>query len=221
MRDLSDIAKHISSLCPGTWDRQYIRSKILSDPLYEGVYQQLKKRGFPLIDIGCGLGILGLYLRERGWTLPIVGFDYDSRKIEEGKKLITSGGYKNIVLIQGDARVDLPAHVGDVTILDILQFFETEEQEKLLRLAAKKVCPGGKLIIRSGLHEKNLRFFLTWLADVLNKCTFWMKSAPKNYPTAEFFQTVLTNEGFQVEIKPFWGNTPFNNYLIVGIRSED
>ena len=96
-----------------------------------------------------------------------------------------------------------------------------EEQEKLLRLAAKKVCPGGKLIIRSGLHEKNFRFFLTWLADVLNKCTFWMKSAPKNYPTSEFFKTVLANEGFQVEIKPFWGKTPFNNYLIVAIRSED
>ena len=173
------------------------------------------------MDIGCGLSILGLYLRERGCAIPIVGFDYDSRKIEEGKKLISSGGYENIELIQGDARVDLPAHVGDVTILDILQFFKTDQQEVLLRLAAKKVCPGGKLIIRSGINEKNFRFFLTWLGDVLAKCIFWMKAGPTLYPTAEFLQTILVDEGLTVEITPYWGKTPFNNYLIVATRKED
>lgn len=215
MSDPATIAKRISSLCPGRWNRQYTRSKILSDPLYGGVYQELKDSTNPLLDIGCGLGIHALYLRECDWNNPVVGFDYDERKIEEGLQLIKDGGYKNITMSQGDARVDLPEHHGDVTILDILQFFDYDQQENLLRIAAKKVCTGGKLIIRSGLKGKNLRFFITWLGDMVAKCTFWMKAAPTHYPTAEFFQTVLEDEGFEVEVRPFWGKTPFNNYLIV------
>ncbi|MBT8043598.1 MAG: methyltransferase domain-containing protein [Verrucomicrobiae bacterium] len=215
------IANRISSLCPGTWNQHYVKSKILSDPLYGGVYSVLKDSKNPLLDIGCGLGIHALYLRERGWQQPVVGFDYDSRKIEQGKELLTKGGYKDITMSQGDARVDLPEHHGDVTILDILQFFDHQQQEQLLRIAAQKVCPGGKLIIRSGLKEKNLRFFVTWLGDMLAKCTFWMKAAPTHYPTAGFFRSVLEDEGFSVEIRPFWGKTPFNNYMIVATCRRD
>ena len=221
MRDKKRIASHIASFCPFRGDRCYTKIKILSDPLYEGVYQELENRNNALLDVGCGLGILALYLRERGWLAPCVGFDYDQRKIEDGKKIIALGIYQNIQLIHGDARVDLPPHQGDVTILDILQFFEPTEQEKFLRTAAKKVCPGGKLILRSGLRQKNLRFFLTWLGDVFAKVTFWMKAAPTHYPTAQFFHTVLEDEGFALEIRPFWGKTPFNNYLIVATRMKD
>ncbi len=221
MRDKEGIAKHIASLCPVRSDQWYARIKILTDPLYGGVCRELQASGNPLLDIGCGLGILALYLRERGWDAPCVGIDYDKRKIDEGNKLIAFGGYKDIKLIQGDARIDLPEHHGDVAILDILQFFDPDQQEELLRAAAKKVRPGGKLIIRSGLRKKSLRFFVTWLGDIFAKVTFWMKAAPTHYPTGGFFRTVLEDEGFTVEIRPLWGKTPFNNYLIVASRMKD
>lgn len=220
MKSVSQIAKHISSLCSGQWDKRYTRSKLSTDPLYEGVFKELEHRDNPLLDIGCGIGLLGLYLRERGWRSPITGFDYDCRKIESGLKLLEHGGYEGIKLSQGDARVNLPTHHGDVTILDILQFFEPEQQQLLLAVAATKVSADGKLIIRSGLKESNLRFFITWLGDMVAKCTFWMKAAPKHYPSAEFFQQALEELGFSVEVRPFWGNTPFNNYLIVAQRQE-
>ena len=35
-----------------------------------------------VIDIGCGVGILALYLRQRGFRAPIVGIDHDARKID-------------------------------------------------------------------------------------------------------------------------------------------
>jgi len=218
VRDPLEIAQHISSLCTGKWNTHYTRSKLKSDPLYEGVYNELETRSEPLLDIGCGMGILALYLRERGWSAPVVGFDYDTKKILDGKALIDRGGYQDIALSQGDARVDLPDHQGDVTILDILQFFELEEQKKLLRIAGQKVAPGGKLIIRSGIKDNNLRFFITWLGDLLAKVTFWMKAAPTHYPTAGLFKDTLEAAGFTVTIKPFWGNTPFNNYLIVATK---
>ena len=56
---------------------------------------------------------------------------------------------------------------------------------------------------------------------MLAKATFWMKAAPTHYPTAELFEKVLGDEGFKVEVSPFWGKTPFNNYLIVSTRRAD
>ncbi|MGJ8672633.1 class I SAM-dependent methyltransferase [Rubritalea sp.] len=220
MRNLSEIAKHISSLCTKRWDKHYTHSKIKTDPLYEGVYSELDQRNYGLLDIGCGIGLLAFYLRERGLDTPVLGIDFDDRKIETGKQLIQRGSYANISLSQGDARTSLPEHQGDVTILDILQFLESKDQSQLLNDAAQRVRSNGKLIIRSGLKENNVRFFVTWLADLFAKITFWMKAAPKHYPTAEFFHEHLEKKGFTVDIKPFWGNTPFNNYLIVATRQE-
>lgn len=220
MTDHIEIARRISSFCPGLWLPRYTRCKIKTDPLYGGIYEELQGRRLPLLDIGCGLGILAMYLRERGWENPVNGIDYDASKIEAGKTILLKGGYSGISLSQGDARTGLPEHQGDVTLLDILQFFDVEEQVTLLKTAAARVAPGGKLIIRSGLLEKNTRFLTTWIGDIFARCTFWMRAAPIHYPTAEFFRDTLKAEGFEVEVRPFWGNTPFNNYLIVAKRLE-
>lgn len=220
MTDTPQIARRISSLCSGLWLPRYTSCKIKTDPLYGGIHAELEKSKLPLLDIGCGLGILAMYLRERGWENTVTGVDYDESKIVEGKNMLAKGGYQSISLSQGDARTGLPEHQGDVTILDIMQFFDAAGQRSLLKAAASRVAPGGKLIIRSGLLEKSTRFFITWVGDMFAKCTFWMRAAPVRYPSRGFFREALEAEGFEVEIRPFWGNTPFNNYLIVAKRPE-
>ena len=220
MSEDAAIAKKISSLCSGKWMTSYTKTKLKTDPLYDGVFVELEDNCHPLLDIGCGMGILAMYLRERGWENPATGFDYDLSKIKDGLIMLKEGSYPEITLTQGDARTELPDFQGNVTILDIMQFFEEDEQILLLKEAGQRVAPGGKLIIRSGLQEKNMRFFVTWIGDVFAKCTFWMKAAPIHYPTSDFFRKTLEAEGFEVEIRPFWGNTPFNNFMILATRGK-
>ncbi len=220
MTERHRIARRIASLCDGFMVKRYTRGKLLTDPLYEGVHRELEGSAHPLLDIGCGMGILAMYLRERKWNNPVAGFDYDRTKITDGKAMLEKSEYAMIALKEGDARTSLPDHLGDVTILDILQFFDPTEQRALLQLASARVAPGGRLIIRSGLLDRNVRFAITWLVDLFAKATFWMKAAPVHYPTREFFQEVLESEGFQVEIKPLWGITPFNNFMILAKRPE-
>jgi 2-polyprenyl-3-methyl-5-hydroxy-6-metoxy-1,4-benzoquinol methylase len=218
MSESARIASHISSLCGSLWLRHYISSKLQTDPLYDGVFRELETSPLPLLDIGCGLGLLAMYLRERGWTNTFTGFDYDVTKIKSGRELLASGSYADITLSHGDARQSLPNHCGDVAILDILQFFDDSDKTTLLESAAARVAPGGALVIRSGLYEKSLRFYVTLAGDILAKCTFWMKAAPVHYPTAAFFRSMLEKQGLEVDIRPFWGRTPFNNYLILARR---
>lgn len=220
MSESSRIAGRISSYCGGLWLPHYTSCKLRTDPLYDGVYHELKGSGLPLLDIGCGLGILAMYLRERGWRNAVRGFDFDASKIKGGRIMLTSGVYEGISLSQGDARRGLPEHSGNVAILDMLQFFDDVEKATLLKSAAARVAPGGMLIVRSCLFEKNLRFYTTLIGDMFAKLTFWMKAAPIHYATAEFFLSALEAEGLEVEIRPFWGKTPFNNYLILAKRPE-
>ena len=85
-------------------------------------------------------------------------------------------------------------------------------------MAASRVAPGGKLIIRSGLRDSSWRYRITVVGDWLAKLTFWMKAAPVCYPDRELFESVLGSAGLKVRVEPLWGGTPFNNHLIAAER---
>jgi len=208
----------IASLCDARWDHFYTKAKLGSDPVYSAVSREVHSSPLPLLDIGCGIGLLAHYLRACGQDAPVTGFDYDQRKITAAARMATKAGRRDLSFASGDARTGLPEFSGHVVILDILQFFTEPEQDALLTTAASRVAPGGKLIIRSGLRDESWRFRITVLGDYLAKFTFWMKAAPTRYPEAEQFQRVLNAAGLNVRIEPMWGGTPFNNYLIVGER---
>ena len=210
----ADLAKKLAAPFPGTWDRTYVASKVKTDPLYGAVYEELRTSELPLLDLGCGLGLLAFYLRERGLDFPIRGLDYDSRKIISADKVAAALAHQNLAFSTHDARSGLPDHSGNVSILDILQFFTPAEQETLLNLAAARVAPGGKLVIRSGLRDDSRRFKITVFCDYIAKASFWMKAAPTHYPTADDFTRILSPHG-KVRVEPLWGKTPFNNHLIV------
>lgn len=210
--------RKIAALFPGHWDGNYVASKLRTDPLYTALTENLRGSDLPLLDLGCGLGLLAFFLRAEGIDVPIHGLDYDPRKINSARRAAVSSNLQGLEFSHHDARTGLPEHQGNVSILDILQFFTPDEQEALLKLAASRVAPGGKLVIRSGLRDTSWRFKVTVLGDLLAKATFWMKAAPTHYPVADDFKTILGPYG-TVEVSPLWGKTPFNNHLIVLTRS--
>lgn len=212
------VLKRIALLSPKRHERFYTVAKLRSDPVYAAVTRELAGSLLPVLDIGCGIGLLALYLRESGFAPAIAGFDYDVRKITCAQALVTRGGYSGLSYMTGDARTGLPDFSGNVVILDILQFFTLEEQTALLQEAASRVAQGGKLIIRSCLRDDSLRFRITVAGDWLAKVTHWMKEGPVCYPDRALFESVLDAAGLRVRVQPLWGGTPFNNHLIVAER---
>jgi SAM-dependent methyltransferase len=209
----------LAAMFPRRWDRSYVASKLRTDPLYGGVFPCLEGSELPLLDLGCGLGLLAFYLRKRGFHPPIVALDYDQRKIAQACRVAATHHVPGLSFHHHDARLGLPAHSGNVTILDLLQFFGPDDLRILLREAAHRVAPGGALVIRSGLRDRSLRFRLTVAGDLLARATRWMKSAPVHYPAREDFEEILAPFG-ALSISPLWGRTPFNNYLLVLRRSS-
>lgn len=192
----------------------YTKAKLRMDPLYPAVYRALAGRLLPLLDLGCGMGVNAFYLRQRGFTPAILGIDYDRRKIEVAERV--GGAYPAVCFRVGDAR-ELPADfAGDVTILDILQFFEPGERRGILEQAAQRAARvGGRVIIRNTIRDNSRRFAISQTGDWFAKLTFWMKDPPISYPTLDELATPFREAGFGEQTRPCWGQTRFNNYLLV------
>ena len=190
--------------------RGYVRWKVSSDPAYAGVLEALRGHHEPLIDIGCGVGLLAFFVREHGYDAPIIGIDFDDRKIDLARKAATN--YRGIDFIRGDARDALPpGH--NVVLLDILHYFDPASQQIILRNAARAVPPGGVAVIRQGIRDRSWRYRMSAAVDAFGRAIRWMRAENLIYPTRE--EVLTPFEGFDVDVQPLWGKTPYNNYLFV------
>src|SRR5256714_8378201 len=79
------------------WLRHYVRGKLRSDRIYSAAYDLLDSSAEPILDVGCGVGLLAFYLRERGCPQFVLGLDVDARKIRYGAE-IAAGQYSDIDL---------------------------------------------------------------------------------------------------------------------------
>jgi Methylase of polypeptide chain release factors len=70
----------------------YARGKLALDPAYPAVARELASSPRPLLDIGCGMGLLAAWLRAHGHRAPIVGMDVDDRKIRIARDLLGAEG---------------------------------------------------------------------------------------------------------------------------------
>ncbi len=215
---MSDI-RNLAARFPGTYARNYVWCKLATDPLYDAVFTALADTDAPLLDIGCGLGLCSFYLRERGCKFAMRGLDFDAKKIKTATEVAVHYA-PDLVFETTDARAGLPTHSGSVTILDILQYMDADAQAALLREAAARISPHGKLIIRTGIEAPGWRFQLTKLADWFAVCCFWMKSKPIRFPRAESLTATLESCGLHGTIRPLWGRTPFNNWLAIFERTN-
>ena len=197
------------------WDYFYTRAKLRSDPLYPGVSDALRGTQAPLLDLGCGLGLLAHTLRADGLDLPYRGVDIDGRKIAQAREAAARAGLQDVAFDAVDLARERPVHSGSVAILDVLQYLAPDAQDALLDAAIGMLAPGGRLVIRTGLDDGGGRARFTHLADLFGRCVGWMYSAPRRYPRADALRTRLEAAGLRSEFTPLYGDTPFNNWRIV------
>jgi SAM-dependent methyltransferase len=198
------------------WLRAYVFGKLRYDPAYATVAEYLSLRTHALLDIGCGLGLLGQYLRACGHHNDYLGVDVDAKKIAAAQCAA-----RELWPALAFAAVEagrLPAFRGDVVMLDILHYMPRDAQRALLREAASCVADDGLLILRNVLREANWRFHMTRIEEVWLGLSGWMRTPVGHYPDADDITGPLRASGFALSITPLWGRTPFNSHLIVAAR---
>jgi SAM-dependent methyltransferase len=195
------------------WLRSYVGKKLRTDPIFPAAFELLRASSQPLLDLGCGVGLLAFYLRERDFVEPIIGFDRDSRKISRAR-VVAERIYPELSFIEQDVREPIAA-LGNVVLFDLLHYLSPNEQMTLLERLAAQVMPGGMLIVRDSPRDGNMRFRLTYLAERFAQVIAWNIRVPLHFPTRDKVCAAFAEKDFSCRVTPLWGRTPFNNHLFI------
>jgi O-methyltransferase involved in polyketide biosynthesis len=103
-------------------------------------------------------------------------------------------------------------------LIDVLHYLERDDQQTLLREAAARVAPGAALIVRSVLRDRGWRFRATVAEEFLLHAARWMRSPARHYPSREEIEGPLRAAGLDADMRPLWGSTPFNSFVVVARR---
>ena len=193
----------------------YARTKLRSDPLYPGVCEALRGTRAPLLDLGCGLGLLAHAIAQDGIGLRYFGVDNDARKIQGARRAAARAGLADAGFETLDLAGSLPPHRGSVAMLDVLQFFDPPRQREVVDAMAGMLEPGARLVIRTGLDDGSRSARITRTTDHLARLVGWMNAAPRHYPETGMLRARFDAAGLHSTFAPLAGDTPFNNWLIV------
>jgi 2-polyprenyl-3-methyl-5-hydroxy-6-metoxy-1,4-benzoquinol methylase len=192
----------------------YAKAKMIHDPAYAFCAKMLKNRSKPILDVGCGAGVLVAFLRENKIYSSIHGLDPDSGKISLAQQKIATR-YSDCQFTVGRAE-NLPDFSGDVVALDILHYFEPDMQRLVLQGLLSKVSPqDGVLILRTTLKSPHWRYFATNLEEGFIRASSWISGGAWNFPTREELLHEVARAGFRSLLLPMWGNTPFHSFLLI------
>jgi SAM-dependent methyltransferase len=204
-----------SSFLPDRYFQVYTLCKLATDPLYPAICAQFEGHDQPLLDLGCGIGLLLQCLRAVGNPISYVGIDSDSAKIAAARLAAGKRGIRDADFELADLVDELPAHHGSLALLDILQYLERSSRERLLLQVARRLSPTGKAVMRIGIDDGSWRAHVARSADRLGHSLRWMRSSFRSQPTREELMRCFADAGLSARFSPLWGKTPFTNYLVV------
>ncbi|MEP6959809.1 MAG: class I SAM-dependent methyltransferase, partial [Nitrospirota bacterium] len=93
--------------------------------MYEAVFERLRGSSLPILDLGCGIGILPYYLRQRGLQSPMIGVDWDAGRIALAQQ--AAQAYHQLSFLHQDARTPIQFQ-GHVVMLDLLHYINDDDQ---------------------------------------------------------------------------------------------
>lgn len=149
-----------------------------------------------------------MYLRARGFTSAIRGIDHDERKVAVARAVMPDADFR-----VADARTAGESG-GTIVLLDLLHYFAAEEQAAILASAAKNATT---IIIRDAVADGSWRHRVTYAQEMFSRAVRWLRAERLRFPRRD--EVTRHFAGFDAEVIPLYGRTPFNNYLFVFRRS--
>lgn len=200
----------------GRGEYYFARGKLSGDPATAAL-ASMGPLG-AVLDLGCGRGQLGVLLLELGLADRVRGLDWDDTKVALA---IRAAEGLAADFATDDVRANEGEPVTTVLLIDILHYFSIEEQDALLRRAAARVAPGGRLVLREADLGRGLRSRITRAFEGVGTALRVNRGERVVFRDVEReLVPVLTAAGFSCRVSPCWAGTPFSNVLLVASRSS-
>lgn len=214
-----ELGQRIASHFPFRQARsRYIRAKIASDPAYPAVAAALAGSDLPVWDGGCGLGLLAFYLRERGFDVPHLGVDLDAEKVAVGAE-VARLHYPGVILETGSITDPPTGFDGHAVVLDVLHYLSPSERAQTLRKIQRLVAtPGARCLIRFTARDRSWRYLVTLAEEFAIRGVGWIRGGRLCFPTIAELAGAFPEAEWRISVRPLWGRTPFNSYLLEAIK---
>jgi 2-polyprenyl-3-methyl-5-hydroxy-6-metoxy-1,4-benzoquinol methylase len=126
-------------------DRVHVAVRWATCP-FPAVAAQLPAAG-RILEVGCGHGVLSLYLAMTSPDRQVVGIDVDEDKLAAARAAAGAAGLAATFEVVAGA--DLPAGPwAGIAIVDVLYLLSADEQRSLLGACAGLLEPGGVLAVK-------------------------------------------------------------------------
>lgn len=131
-----------SALSPA--ERAHLAVRLLSAP-WDRVVGAVEAGAGPLLDVGCGPGLLAWLLGTDGFRDRYLGVDPDPRKVARARAWLGESETRGFRA----ARVEEVAEggFGRVAIVDVLYLVPRGARAGLVAAAAARLAPGGRLVV--------------------------------------------------------------------------
>lgn len=125
--------------------RGYARNKLRMDAVYRAALAVIPPEK-TVLDLGCGLGLLGMLLEAQGQGNPTIGIEWDGAKVQLARRLM--GPQATSRVIQDDLLMGDWPDCSVVVLLDVLHYLWPDQQRVLLFRIASHLPEGGRLLLR-------------------------------------------------------------------------
>ena len=132
--------------------------------MYAAVRERLRGTPHPVLDVGCGIGLMAFHLREQ--RIRAADHRHRSRRGEDRRGERDARVRRHPLHDRRRARRDSDAG-SSVVLLDVLHYFDAEEQARILDNVARAVPPGGVAIIRDAVRDGSWRYRATYAAGAV------------------------------------------------------
>jgi SAM-dependent methyltransferase len=198
----------------GRWLRGYVRGKLGSDPVFEAGRAVVERVGGPVVDLGCGLGLFGLWLRQHGLRTPYRGCDLGVWKIEAGRRAaerLRCGDFR----LEAAEMAGFPLEgAGVICAFDVIHYLDAAGQAVLVERLIEASRAGGTVLIRTGVRGCGWRSAVTRVEEWWTRASGWIRGGAINFPQLEDLRGRFATAGCRVEARPLWGNTPFSSHWL-------
>lgn len=199
------------------WLAGYAKHKVRMDQLYR-VALPLIPPGAKLLDLGCGVGLLGMLLDVRGQGNETHGIEWDPPKARFAGKM--AEGNALIRVVCGDLFTEPWPKCTVVAVLDVLHYLPPERQRVLLFRIGAHLPEGGRLLVRVMDAQAGGVAALTRLCEQLAVALGWNRAPRVHWRPLTEVRHDIREAGF--EILPTSGEAErfFGNQLLVGEKRE-
>lgn len=173
-----------------------------------------------ILEVGCGHGLLSLYLALTSPARDVQGVDVDDDKLHAGRTAAARGGlHASFDRMEGDRLPDGPWDA--IAIVDVLYLLTGADQVGLLGSCAAALAPGGVLVVKEMAPVP--RWKASWNrvqeTAAVRILGITQGSELTFLPPAEVAAAMVA-AGLTVHDRPLHRHYPHPHHLVVGRRAD-